>query len=209
MGDNRLEIRTYRSLDELQTIVAGWNELLANYPLATTFSTPEWLISWWRSFGKDQKLLVAGFFAESRLVALAPFSLTRIRIAKTISLRHLRLMGDGSNDSDNLDLPVRPGFEDRFASSLLHFLQSERNSWDLGQLNTLPPQLAGGERFAAIARTEEVAGNREAAAGLGHLAPSYMGRLPGATGERGPEKSRPIYAATGETICGANLPLQR
>lgn len=159
MGDNRLEIRTYRSLDELQTIVAGWNELLANYPLATTFSTPEWLMSWWRSFGKDQKLLVAGFFAESRLVALAPFSLTRVRIAKTISLQHLRLMGDGSNDSDNLDLPVRPGFEDRFASSLLHFLQSERNFWDLGQLNTLPAsspganalrQLLGRKKWLAI-----------------------------------------------------------
>ncbi|MGB9362991.1 MAG: GNAT family N-acetyltransferase [Candidatus Sulfotelmatobacter sp.] len=143
MGNNRLEIRTYRSLDELQAIVASWEELLTNYPLATTFSTPEWLMSWWRSFGKDQKLLVAGFFAESRLVALAPFSLTRIRMAKTISLRQLRLMGDGSNDSDNLDVPVRPGFEDRFASSLLGFLQSERNSWDFGQLNTLPPQSPG------------------------------------------------------------------
>lgn len=143
MDDNRLEIRTYRSLEELQTIGASWEELLENYPLATTFSTPEWLMSWWRNFGKDQELLVAGFFAESRLVALAPFSLAPIRMAKTISLRQLRLMGDGSNDSDNLDLPVKPGFEDRFASSLLHFLQSEGNSWDFCQLNTLPPQSPG------------------------------------------------------------------
>ena len=159
MGDNRLEIRTYRSLDELQTICASWEELLANYPLATTFSTPQWLVSWWRSFGKDQKLLVAGFFAESRLVALAPFSLTSIRLAKTVSLRQLRLMGDGSKDSDNLDLPVRPGFEGRFAASLLNFLEGERNLWDFGEFNTLPPQspganalrqLLGGNKWVAL-----------------------------------------------------------
>ena len=150
MGDNRLEIRTYRSLDELQTIGARWEELLANYPLATTFSTPEWLVSWWQSFGKDQKLLVAGFFAESRLVALAPFSLTSIRLAKTVSLRQLRLMGDGSKDSDNLDLPVRPGFESRFAASLLNFLEGERNFWDFGEFNTLPQQSPGANAFREL-----------------------------------------------------------
>jgi CelD/BcsL family acetyltransferase involved in cellulose biosynthesis len=143
MSEERLEIRTYRRLDELQTIRASWEDLLANYPLTTTFSTPEWLFAWWRSFGKNQELLVAGFFADSRLIALAPFSLTSFRAARAIPLRQLRLMGDGSKDSDNLDLPVRPGFEDKFAASLLNFLESERNSWDFGELNTLPPLSPG------------------------------------------------------------------
>jgi CelD/BcsL family acetyltransferase involved in cellulose biosynthesis len=155
MMANGLEIRTYRSLDELQTIAASWNELLANYPLATTFSTPEWLMSWWRSFGKDQILLVAGFFSDSRLIALAPLSLSPFRIAGPISLRLLRLMGDGSKDSDNLDLPVRPGFEEKFAGSLLHFLESERNSWDFAQLNTLPPQSPGAHAFRELLRRKE------------------------------------------------------
>jgi CelD/BcsL family acetyltransferase involved in cellulose biosynthesis len=52
-------------------------------------------------------------------------------------------MGDGSMDSDNLDLPVRPGFEDQFADSLLSFLRSEGGSWDYCELNTLPPQSPG------------------------------------------------------------------
>ena len=55
MSADALEIRTYRSLDELQAIDAGWKNLLAHYPQATTFSTPEWLISWWKNFGKDQE----------------------------------------------------------------------------------------------------------------------------------------------------------
>src|ERR1700674_5428087 len=155
MSENRLEIRAYRSLDELQAIRASWEDLLANYPLATTFSTPDWLMAWWRSFGKDQELLVAGFFAESRLVALAPFSLNLVRAAKTIPLRQLRLMGDGSKDSDNLDLPVRPGFEDRFAPSLLDFLESERNSWDFCELNTLPPLSPGAHALRQLLKRKK------------------------------------------------------
>lgn len=143
MNAESLEVRTYRSIQDLRTIVPAWEDLLSSYPLATTFSTPEWLLSWWRNFGHDQELLVAGFFADSRLVALAPFSLTRFRVARTIPLRQLRLMGDGSSDSDNLDLPVRPGFEAKFAESLLHLLESEKALWDFGELNTLPPQSPG------------------------------------------------------------------
>jgi CelD/BcsL family acetyltransferase involved in cellulose biosynthesis len=155
MNADALEIRTYCSLDELQTIDAAWKDLLANYPLATTFSTPDWLVSWWKSFGGDQQLLVAGFFANSRLVALAPFSLSRVRVANTIPLRQLRLMGDGSKDSDNLDLPVIPGFEGRFAESLLHFLENEGNRWDFAELNTLPPQSPGANAFWQLLKTKK------------------------------------------------------
>jgi CelD/BcsL family acetyltransferase involved in cellulose biosynthesis len=156
MSANSLEIRTYRSLDELETLRASWAELLASYPLASTFSTQEWLIPWWRSFGTDQELLVVGFFdAGSQLVGLAPLSLTRVRVAKAVSLRLLRLMGDGSHDSDNLDLPVRAGFEDRFAESLLDYLKSQRNSWDFCELNTMPPQSPGAKALQQLLAREK------------------------------------------------------
>jgi CelD/BcsL family acetyltransferase involved in cellulose biosynthesis len=150
MSDGKLEVRTYRSLDELESIAASWDDLLANYPRATTFSTPQWLTSWWQSFGKSQELLVVAFFADSHMVALAPFSITDMHAAKTIPLRQLRLMGDGSHDSDNLDLPVRPGFEDQFATSLLEFLEAERKSWDFCELNTMPPQSPGAQALQRL-----------------------------------------------------------
>jgi CelD/BcsL family acetyltransferase involved in cellulose biosynthesis len=144
MSADALEVRTYHSLDELETLRANWTDLLESYPLASTFCTPEWLISWWRSFGGDQQLLVAGFFDKaSQLRGLAPLSVTRVRVAPALFLRLLRLMGDGSHDSDNLDLPVRPGFEDRFAESLLHYLKNQRTLWDFCELNTMPPQSPG------------------------------------------------------------------
>lgn len=156
MSANSLEIRTYRSLDELETLRTRWEDLLGSYPLATTFSTPEWLIPWWRNFGKNQELLVVGFFdATSRLVGLAPLSMIRLRVAMAVSLRLLRLMGDGSHDSDNLDLPVRPGFEDRFAQSLLYYLKKQQSSWDFCELNTMPPQSPGANALQQLLLREK------------------------------------------------------
>ena len=155
MNHNSLEIRTFRSLDDLLGISESWQELLASYPLATTFSTPAWLASWWPNFAKGQELLAAGFSADSRLIALALFSITPVQVAKTVSLKQLRLMGDGSNDSDNLDLPVLPGFQRQFAASLLEFLETERTSWDFAELNTLPP-----DSPAAKALKERIAANK-------------------------------------------------
>jgi CelD/BcsL family acetyltransferase involved in cellulose biosynthesis len=145
--------RIYRSLDELETIRAGWNDLLVSYPPSTTFSTPEWLVSWWRSFGKNQELLAAGFFEGGvRLVGLALLSVTRVRVARIISLRMLRFMGDGSKDSDNLDFLVRPGSEDAFAKSFLAFLKQTRKVWDFCELNTMPPESPGANALRRLLR---------------------------------------------------------
>ena len=132
------DLRVYRSLDEMRPIVPAWEELLKNYPLTTTFSTWEWLSAWWRSFAKDQELLVLALFHGGQLVGLAPLSISRHRVSGA-SLRLLRLMGDGSADSDNLDLPVRRGWEERFTRALLAYLGKHRNLWDLCRFDTLPP----------------------------------------------------------------------
>jgi len=176
MSSKPLEIRAYRSLDELQAIRVPWKELLSDYPLATTFSTPEWLMCWWRNFGARQELLVAGFYADSRLVALAPLSLTKFRAGRVISLWQLRLMGDSSHDSDNLDLLVRPGFEESFATSLLHFLERARGRWDFAQLNTLPERSPAAHALGQLLRRRKwvVTSNRSPASAIA---------LPGTWGE--------------------------
>lgn len=139
MPSAQLHTKIYRSLDQLETIRGKWHDLLARYPLSTTFSTPEWLISWCRAFGNNQELFVVAMFdADSQLVAIAPLSFTRIRFARMVPFNLLRFMGDGTQDSDNLDLPVRPGFDGRFAASLLECLEQERFRWDFAEFNTMP-----------------------------------------------------------------------
>jgi CelD/BcsL family acetyltransferase involved in cellulose biosynthesis len=134
-----LTVRAFRSLDELRELSTTWDELLAEYPLATTFSSSAWLSSWWHSFGKGRQLLVlAGFDSDSRLIGLAPLSISRERYGGFPGLRVLRLMGDGSGDSDNLDLPARPRFEAGFAQAVLWYLVQQKRDWDICQLNSMP-----------------------------------------------------------------------
>jgi CelD/BcsL family acetyltransferase involved in cellulose biosynthesis len=147
-----LTVRVYRDLDDLQTLVPAWNELLSVYAPATTFCSWEWLSSWWRAFGGARELLVLAFYhrspnSDGELIGLAPLSVERHGIAGPISLKKVRLMGDGSGDSDNLDMPVRPGWEEQFAVALSRYLNEQKGLWDFCELNTLPPDSPGAESF--------------------------------------------------------------
>jgi CelD/BcsL family acetyltransferase involved in cellulose biosynthesis len=139
MNQPALEARVYKSIEALEPLRADWEKLLSEFPTATTFSTMDWLIPWWRSFGNGQQLQVIAFFdVTQRLVALAPLSITTRAVAGGLKLKLLRFMGDGSGDSDNLDLPVLPGYEQTFVNSLLDLLPGLEMSWDICELNTLP-----------------------------------------------------------------------
>jgi CelD/BcsL family acetyltransferase involved in cellulose biosynthesis len=148
--DQNLTIDVFESLESLEHLRPEWNALLGEYPHSTIFSSYEWLVPWWRAFGTSNRLLVLAFRdSSSALVGLAPMALTD-RKSFPFRLRLLRLMGDGSHDSDNLDLPVKPGFEQRFAESLLHFLEGQRASWDFGEFNTMPPQSPGADALRQL-----------------------------------------------------------
>lgn len=143
-----LQVEVYRTLQELEGLRPAWTELLDHSATATIFSTWEWLLPWWHAFGERRELLVLAFRDSSKtLVALAPMSLTTLNVAGVLNLRLLRLLGDGSGDSDNLDMPVRPGFETDFALSFLNCLERRDIGWDLCELNTLPTDSAAGNEF--------------------------------------------------------------
>lgn len=134
-----LQIHCYKNLAALEQLRPAWEGLLARIPTASIFSTWEWLTSWWRAYGEGDELLVLGFTsAGGELVGLAPLALYRQRAAPGIRMRALRFMGDGSGDSDNLDLLAVPGREPAVISALLAFLRRQKRTWDLAQLNLLP-----------------------------------------------------------------------
>jgi CelD/BcsL family acetyltransferase involved in cellulose biosynthesis len=136
--DQNLTISLHESLESLAPLRPEWDTLLAEYPYSTTFSTYEWLGPWWRAFGSNDQLLVLAFRdANSVLVGLAAMAVT-VQPALPIPLRLLRLMGDGTHDSDNLDLPVRPGWERAISQSLLDWMRKNSALWDICELNTLP-----------------------------------------------------------------------
>lgn len=150
---SKLGIRVLNSLDELEKLRPAWEELLSHYPQASIFSTWEWLAPWWRAFGAGQQLHVLTFEDSfSSLVGLAPLSIsTRRTFGKTWKI--LRLMGDGSGDSDNLDLPVIPGYEDDVVRTLIGHLEAHASLWDFCEFNTLPADSLSGERLLHLLPT--------------------------------------------------------
>lgn len=137
IGSKKLYLRAYDKFDDLRSLRPAWDALLSQYPHATTFSTWEWLSCWWRCFGGNRQLLMLALFDSSSLVGLAPFAISKESVG-SVSLRVLRLMGDGSGDSDNLDFLVRPGLELIFSRAILQFLRQRPRRWDVSLLNTLP-----------------------------------------------------------------------
>ena len=136
---NSVHTRVYETLDEMEGLRSDWEELLAAFPGATTFSTLEWLVPWWRAFGDRRELLVlACFDTSAKLLGVVPLQISRRRLASLLDLRVLGLWGDGSGDSDNLDIPVRPGSEALVSQALLDFLEKESARWDFCEFHSMP-----------------------------------------------------------------------
>jgi CelD/BcsL family acetyltransferase involved in cellulose biosynthesis len=142
-----LTIETYENLESLEPLRPEWAALLGKYPFSTVFSTYEWLVPWWRAFGGNDSLLVHAFRDSSySLVGLVPLAITTLPGFPT-PLHLIRLMGDGSHDSDNLDLPVRSGYEAEITCGLLDWMERNAGLWDVCQLNTMPSDSLVGTRL--------------------------------------------------------------
>ncbi len=142
-----LSTRVYTELQTVSDLRSEWDRLVACSRTATIFSTPEWLVAWWNAFGADTEPYLVAFFDGPSLVGFAP--LARTQIVNTGGFKHvlLRFLGDGSEDSDNLDFPVLPGRETEVAMSLLLHLRAASPQWDVCKLNTLPCDSAVGVRL--------------------------------------------------------------
>jgi CelD/BcsL family acetyltransferase involved in cellulose biosynthesis len=136
---SKLRFQEYRSWDELALIRTAWGELLAESSSRTIFLTWEWLKPWWDAFGEGRQIIaLAASDDEGGLAGLALLSSERRRIVTGITLKTLRLLGDGSTDSDTLDFIVREGYEGPFVKSVLDWCAQHESEWDILELNTVP-----------------------------------------------------------------------
>lgn len=123
--------------DEVELLRSEWNAILEHNRKLTIFSSPEWLSSWWGAYGNGKQLHTLVFRdGKGALVGLVPLYLQPLRVGILPSLQELRVVGDGSTDSDNLDFVVAPGHEQGVAQSLFRYLAADRR-WDIFQLNCM------------------------------------------------------------------------
>jgi CelD/BcsL family acetyltransferase involved in cellulose biosynthesis len=128
----------FNSVDDLRSLVPEWDALVRQIPSASIFSTWEWLGCWYTAYGGGSDLRVVAFRQDGNLVGLAPLMVQAAEVAPRARLRFLRLLGDGSEDSDNLDILALPGYEGQVAEAFRDYLRSSRDRWDVAELNTTP-----------------------------------------------------------------------
>jgi CelD/BcsL family acetyltransferase involved in cellulose biosynthesis len=119
-----LTARIWERWDDVATLEPGWNPLLAQSASDTVFLTWEWMTSWWHAYSNARRPMVISFERSGEVVGLAP--LCRQRISRYGVIRHdaVAFIGDGTADSDYLDLIVRTGEEGAVAECLAGTLAS-------------------------------------------------------------------------------------
>ena len=84
-----MDIEFVRSVDE--TPIGEWGELAER--AGHVFATPEWLLTWWRNFGRSGRPLIANVRRDGGLVAILPMYVWWHR-----GLPVLRFIGHGPSD---------------------------------------------------------------------------------------------------------------
>lgn len=57
----------------------AWRTLYDNLPDASLFHHPDWVISWYRAFGSDKRLILFSIQHNDQILGIAPFILSNIR----------------------------------------------------------------------------------------------------------------------------------
>src|SRR5262249_48829931 len=124
-----MKIFLYRSWDEMRHLHAEWNCLLARSSGNTIFLTWEWCEAWWNAYGNARPLLILTAWEGKSLVGVVPLYADRQR-RWARQWTSLRIIGDGSGDSDYLDFFSERHKEHEVISTSLQFLGSQLGGWD-------------------------------------------------------------------------------
>lgn len=120
--------------DSLLALEPEWTDLFVQSGCQNVFLTFDWMWEWWSEFGRRDRLfvIVVRTFAGS-LVGVAPFYVSSSLLGR-VGPRGLRFLASSFVGSDQLDLLVRPGFEEPVADSVAQAVAAYRREWDYIEL---------------------------------------------------------------------------
>jgi CelD/BcsL family acetyltransferase involved in cellulose biosynthesis/peptidoglycan/xylan/chitin deacetylase (PgdA/CDA1 family) len=132
-----MNVRLHERWEDIQELSAAWNALLAQSASDTLFLTWEWTEAWWKNYGAGRSLFVLSAWNGDTLEGLAPLYLDpQSHWGRRWNC--LRLIGDGSGDSDYLDCVARRGSEPEVMAAFVEFLEEHRSRWDFLEFHGTP-----------------------------------------------------------------------
>lgn len=125
-----VEVTLVQDAEALWTRRAEWNALVERSATQTVFQTLDWQRSWWRTLGRDARLLVVLVEAAGEIVAIAPLMVQERRILG----RDRRVVEFiGAEAADYCDFIVEPRRAD-LLPLMLECLVAHRSCWDAMRL---------------------------------------------------------------------------
>ena len=126
-----LKTNMIRTRADLQTQAAEWNDLLEDSSAASIYLTWEWISAWLETVCPEPELLIVTVrTTDGRLVALAPFHVTTMRLLNLIGYRCLQVLGGRDTGAVYPDIIIRRGFEDQVIHHVIDALLTEVHLWD-------------------------------------------------------------------------------
>lgn len=132
-----------------------WVLLHAAFPGRTPFNSWEWLYSWWQAYGQGKCLRLLTCRLDGELVAVAPLCVAVEKTSIGTPVRVVRMLGDGSADSDYLEFPMRADLRPMIMSQVCNWLDSDRD-WDVLALRELPESSLLPQGFRELAEPERL-----------------------------------------------------
>jgi CelD/BcsL family acetyltransferase involved in cellulose biosynthesis len=120
--------------DNLEALAPDWWALWRRIPASLPFTSPAWLIPWWRHFAPGRLFTIATR-RDGRLVGLAPFYLEEGAFGR-------RLLPLGISLSDHLDILADPDCADDVLRAIADAASARAGEWDTWELEELPPGAA-------------------------------------------------------------------
>ncbi len=133
-----MSIEVIDKIERLEAIAGEWDAVLASSRADTVFLTSDWLISWWKGYQPSGRLLcLAVRDNEGKALGFAPFYVRQKKIAG-ISYRALLFLGDGTHESEYLDIFIREHNENIVIPQILDWLSANHKCWDVCEWNIIP-----------------------------------------------------------------------
>lgn len=144
-----IRIQTVSDTAGFAALHPQWSRLVERAANASTFLTPEWLLSWWEAYQPDARLQILAAWREDELIGVAPLMIMREK-RLGMPVHCLRFVGDGSSETDHTDFVLRVEEADPVRSALLEAMDAL--PWDLTVLSNVPEQSASLPQFMNWAR---------------------------------------------------------